>query len=169
VSATPPLLDPYALLAALERQRVTYVVIGAFARLIRGTDEVTHGLDVVPSTRGGNPRRLALALDTLEARHLSGREVALEGDLAGAPVLELVTSAGELKVVPEPSGTRGYDDLRRQATREPIGKGLRPSVASTGDLARMAAALGREQDREPLQQLRTLAELERSLHRGLER
>jgi hypothetical protein len=169
VSATPPPFDPFAILAALERQRVPYVVVGAFARVIRGTEELTDGLDVVPSTRGANPRRLALALDTLEARHLSGREVALEGDLAGAPVLELVTSAGELKVVPEPSGTRGYDDLRRQATREPIGKGLRPSVASTGDLARMAAALGREQDREPLQQLRTLAELERSLHRGLER
>jgi hypothetical protein len=167
VSAALPHLDPYALLAALERQRVTYVVIGAFARVIRGTEELTHGLDVAPSTRGANQRRLALALDALEARHRSGREVALAGDLAG--VLELETSAGELKVVAEPAGTRGYDDLRRQATHEPIGKGLRPSVASIGDLARMAAALGREQDREPLQQLRALAELDRGLHRGLER
>jgi hypothetical protein len=68
------------------------------------------------------------------------------------------------------AGTRGgYDDLRRAATRERIGKGLRPSVASIGDLARMLAALGREQDLPPLQQLRTLAELERSLVRGIER
>ena len=85
-------------------------------------------------------------------------------------MLELRTDAGELKIVREPAGTRGgYDDLRRAATREPIGRGLRPSVASIGDLARMLAALGREQDLEPLQQLRYLRELERSLVRGLER
>jgi hypothetical protein len=85
-------------------------------------------------------------------------------------MLELRTDAGELKIVPEPVGTRGgYDDLRRAATREPIGRGLRPSVASIGDLARMLAALGRERDLPPLQQLRTLAELERSLIRGIER
>jgi hypothetical protein len=33
----------------------------------------------------------------------------------------------------------------------------------------MSAALGREQDLEPLRQLRILAELEHSLHRGIER
>jgi hypothetical protein len=169
VSAAPPPFDPFAILAALERQRVPYVLVGAFARVVRGTEELTHGLDVVPSTRGANPRRLALALEAVDARQPGGRAVALELDLTGGPVLEVETSAGELKVVAEPAGTRGYDDLRRQATREPIGKGLRPSVASIGDLARMAAALGREQDREPLQQLRTLAELERGLHRGLGR
>ncbi|HVM16695.1 MAG TPA: hypothetical protein VM290_03860 [Gaiellaceae bacterium] len=169
MSALPPHFDPYALLAALERQRVSYVLIGAFARVVQGTEELTHGLDVVPSTRDQNIRRLALALEALDARHRGGRSVALERDLARGPVLELETSAGEVKVVAEPAGTRGYDDLRRHATREPIGKGLRPSVASIGDLARMAAALGREQDREPLQQLRTLAELARGLHRGLER
>jgi hypothetical protein len=81
-----------------------------------------------------------------------------------------VRSDRELKIVAEPAGTRGgYDDLRRAATREPIGRGLRPRVASIGDLARMLAALGREQDLPPLQQLRTLAELERSLIRGIER
>jgi hypothetical protein len=49
--------------------------------------------------------------------------------------------------VPEPAGTRGgYDDLCGAATREPIGKGLRPRVASIADLARILAALGCEQD-----------------------
>ena len=62
-------------------------------------------------------------------------------------MLELRTGAGELKIVPEPEGTRGgYDDLRRAASREPLGRGLRPSVASIGDLARMAAALGGEHE-----------------------
>ena len=165
-----PRFDPYAILAALERERAIYILIGGFARMIQGTEELTHGLDLAPSTKEENLRRLALALEDLEARDSKGRPVALDRDLARAPVLELETSAGELRIVPEPAGTRGgYDDLRRHATREPIGKGLRPSVASIADLARMAAALGREQDRQPLEQLRTLAELERGLRRGIER
>jgi hypothetical protein len=86
------------------------------------------------------------------------------------PLLDLDTPAGELKIVAEPAGTRGgYDDLRRAATREPIGKGLRPQVAAIRDLARMVAALGREQDHPILYQLRYLAELERGLSRGIER
>ena len=65
--------------------------------------------------------------------------------LSEQPVIELTTDHGELKVVPTPAGTRGYDDLRRAANREPLGRGVRPSVASIGDLARMASALGGEQ------------------------
>jgi hypothetical protein len=170
VSMKPRPFDPYALVTALERRRVTYIVIGGFARIIQGTEELTHGLDLVPSLRAENLRRLALALDDVNGRLPNGKEPALERDLSGQNVLELRTSAGELKIVPEPVGTRGgYDDLRRAATREPIGRGLRPSVASIGDLARMLAALGREQDLPPLQQLRTLAELDRSLIREIER
>jgi hypothetical protein len=170
VSTRPQPFDPYAILTALERQRVTYILIGGFARILQGTEELTHGLDLVPSLRAENVRRLALALDDLDARLTNGKRPALDRDLPTQAVLELRTDAGELKVVPEPVGTRGgYDDLRRAATREPIGRGLRPSVASIGDLARMLAALGREQDLQPLQQLRTLGELERSLVRGIER
>ena len=66
------------------------------------------------------------------------------------PVVELETRAGELKLVPEPAGTRGYDDLRRRADREPLGRGLRPQIASTEDLARMLGALDRDQDVERL-------------------
>jgi hypothetical protein len=166
VSVKPPPFDPYAILAALERERVNYILIGGFARVLRGTEELTHGLDLTPSLRAENLRRLGLALDDLEARR-DGARPTLDHDLAREPVLELRTGAGELKIVPEPEGTRGgYDDLRRAASREPLGRGLRPSVASLGDLARMAAALGREHDLEPLRQLRILAELERGLHRG---
>ena len=89
-----------------------------------------------------------------------------ERDLARQPVLELHTDAGELKIVPEPEGTRGYDDLRHRARRESIGRGLRPSVASPDDHARMLAALDRQQDQVPRQTMQRLIELERELHRG---
>lgn len=161
--------DPIAVLLALERHRVTYIVIGGLARVIQGSGELTRGIDLVPSTKPENLRRLGLALEELNARSPDGRQLVLEESLAGVPVLELVTDRGELKIVTEPEGTRGYDDLRRAANREPIGSGLRPSVASVGDLARMLSALGREQDRPPLRTLRRLAELEHELGRGLER
>jgi hypothetical protein len=162
--------DPYAILTALERQRVTYILIGGFARIIHGTEELTRGLDLVPSLRAENLLRLGLALHDVDARLANDKRPTLDRDVATRAVLELRTDAGELKIVAEPAGTRGgYDDLRRAATREPIGRGLRPRVASIGDLARMLAALGREQDLPPLQQLRTLAELERSLIREIGR
>ncbi len=163
--ADRPPFDPYAILAALERRRVSYVVIGAFARVVQGAEEITHGVDVVPSIRGENLRRLALALEDLDAVRVDGEQLVLvKATIRDEPPLELRTPAGELKVVPEPAGTRGgYDDLRRAATREPIGKGLRPSVASTADLARMLAAFGREDDMPKLLLLRRLQGLERAL------
>ena len=160
-----PPFDPYALLAALDRARVTYIVIGAFARVIHGAEEVTDGIDITLSLREENLRRLEGALESLGARRADRKNLALDpGTLKQEAVLTLETEHGELKVVPEPAGTRGgYDDLRRQATREHLGKGLRPSVASVGDLARMLAALGREQDLPHLRELRQLRELERGL------
>jgi hypothetical protein len=158
------------MLAALDRRRVTYIVVGAFARVIQGAEEITEGVDIVPSLRTENLHRLELALEDLGAVRPDGKTLAVdEVTIRQEPLLELRTARGALKIIPEPAGTRGgYDDLRRAATREPIGKGLRPSVASIRDLARMLAALDREQDRPRLRQLRQLAELERGRTRELE-
>ncbi len=165
----PTRFDPYAVLKALDRHSVTYIVIGAFARVIHGTEELTRGIDIVPSTRAENLRRLGEALRDLNAERGDGRELRLGETPALEPVISLRTDGGELKIVPEPEGTGGYDDLRRAATREPLGQGVRPSVASPGDLARMLGALGREEDLDRLRMLRRMIELERARGRGLER
>jgi hypothetical protein len=162
--------DPYAILAALEKERTAYVLIGAFARVIEGSDETTLGLDLTPSTRPENLRRLELALAAVNARRADGRAPELERtDFDREPVVELATDFGQVKVVPFPDGTRGYEDLRRAAIREPIGRGLRPSVASPADLARMLGALGREQDVPKLIMMRRLIELERGRGISIER
>lgn len=156
--------DPYAILAALERRRVTYIVVGSFARVVRGAEELPEGIDLVPSGRGENLRRLEQALGDLVARRADSKTLSLdENTPEPGAVVELTSSQGALKVVLEPAGTGGYDDLRRGASREYLGRGLRPSIASTGDLARMLGALGREQDVPKLHALRRIAELERSL------
>jgi hypothetical protein len=127
---TRPRFDPYAILTALERERVTYILIGAFARVIHGADEITRGVDLTPSTREENVRRLDLALEAINARRPDGHEASLQTtDFETEPVVELASDFGGLKVVPFPEGTRGFDDLRRAVSREPIGRGLRPSVA----------------------------------------
>jgi hypothetical protein len=78
-------------------------------------------------------------------------------------VLELASDAGDIKVVLEPAGTRGYDDLRRRAGHEPIGEGLRPAVADPGDLVRMLESLGREHDRIVIETMHRAIELDRGL------
>ena len=162
--------DPYELLQALERYRVSFVVIGGFARIVQGTEEMTYGLDITPSTRDESLRRLDRALHDVGAKRADGRELNLDPEaLASQPVHELTTEYGKLKLVPEPAGTRGYDDLRRAANREPLGRGVRPSVASIGDLARMVSALGDEDRLPQLMQLRRLVELERGRDRVLQR
>src|SRR5215471_3777209 len=59
--------DPIAALQALDERSVRYVVVGALGRVILGSDELTDGIDIVPSPREETLRRLALVLDDLEA------------------------------------------------------------------------------------------------------
>lgn len=167
---TQPRFHPYAVLTALDQERTIYILIGAFARVIEGSDEITLGVDLTPSTRPENLRRLDIALAAINARRADGRAPELEQtDFDREPVVELASDHGEVKVVPFPEGTRGYEDLRRAAIREPIGRGLRPSVASPGDLARMLGALGREQDIPKLIMMRRLIELDRDRGLSIER
>jgi hypothetical protein len=160
VSSPATDFDPRGLLAALDRHRVAYIIVGAFGRVVQGADEITRGIDIVPSTREENLRRLDAALTELGARNPDGREPSLAGIGELEPVVELTTDLGELKVIPEPTGTGGYEDLRRAATREHIGHGLRPAVASLGDLTRMLSSLGRDEDLSKVLDMRRLAELE---------
>ena len=156
----PTTFDPRGLLAVLDHHRVAYIIVGAFGRVIQGADEITRGIDIVPSMREDNLRRLDAALTELGARQPDGTQPSLTDRTELKAVHELATDRGELKIIPEPTGTGGYEDLRRAATREHIGHGLRPQVASLGDLTRMLSSLGREQDLPKVLDLRRLAELE---------
>jgi hypothetical protein len=154
--------EPRAILGALERRRVNYVVIGALARVLQGTDEVTGGVDVCPQRRDENLERLDAALRDLDAAPVA------DDVRAGEALIARETLAGLVQVVPTPEGTRGgWDDLRRHANREALGDGLRAPVGSLDDLLRMSAALAGERDLAVRPQLQRLLELERSL--GLER
>jgi hypothetical protein len=163
--------DPRGLLAGLHRNYVNYVLIGGLARVIRGTDEITGGVDICPSLRPDNVERLRGALADLEARRVDRRRLVVdEESLRLERVLRLRTAFGESKVVAEPAGTRrGFNDLRRGATLEHVGEGLRLRVASVPDLARMSAALAHELGRQPGREAERLARLEIERSRELRR
>ena len=73
---TPPIrqvdgFDPRGILTSLERHRVNFVLIGALARVLQGTDEVTGGVDICPQRRAENLERLDAALAELGAAPVS--------------------------------------------------------------------------------------------------
>jgi hypothetical protein len=154
--------DPHAILAALERHYVSYVVIGGLAQVLRGVDQLTEGVDICPSFARDNLDRLDRAAHELDARRIDGEPLTLSDETIGTEaVISLRTSAGLLQVIGAPAGApRGYVDLRRAASAEHLGQGIQPLIASTGDLARMAAALHRDVDIERLPELRRIIELE---------
>src|SRR3954451_24161077 len=105
--------DPLGILAGLQRHRVSFVLIGGFARIVQGTDELTRGVDITPWIRQTSLAKLELALADLDAHPVDGKPLELGVD---DTVVELRTNRGQLLVVPRPAGTRGYEDLRRAAT-----------------------------------------------------
>jgi hypothetical protein len=74
-----------------------------------------------------------------------------------------VTTHGFLDIALLPDGTRGYDDLRRGASRERITDALEVSVASLADVIRSKEAAGREKDRAVLPVLRQVLERSREI------
>jgi hypothetical protein len=144
--------DPLEILRALERHGVRYVLIGAAAARIAGAPVVTEDIGVTPATDQANLERLAVALRDLDARLRTPREqegVPFPVDahvLSSAEIWTLTTSAGDLDICFTPSGTRGYDDLRREASRERVGNDLTVAVASLRDVIRSKEAAGRDKD-----------------------
>ena len=156
-----PTFDPRAILASLERSGAVYIVIGGLARVLRGADETTTGVDICPSPTADNLGRLARGLAELRATRIDGFDLQVtEQSLSDESMLELATPFGELKVILAPAGVpRGFVALRGAASKENLGHGLQPYVASVGDLAVMAAALHRPQDIERLPELLRITEI----------
>ena len=124
-----------------------------------------ENLAITPSLRPDNLRRLQEALEAVNAHRIDMQPLGIDQlDAEQEPWVPLVCDAGELHVVAGPTGTRGYDDLRRRANREPLGEGLRPQVAHPADLVRMLEAHNHPvRDPQVLPTMRRMLELEQRL------
>lgn len=154
---------PQDIVAVLERHRVAYVVIGGLAAALHGAAHITMDIDITPSPDPDNLARLSGALKELGARVRTTdapEGLAFDHDAASlgrVGVWNLVTHYGDLDISFVPSGTTGYDDLRRDAVVLDI-YGVRPSVASLADVVRSKEAANRDKDRLALPVLRRLLE-----------
>jgi hypothetical protein len=159
----PREFDPQEILRVLETHRVRYVLIGGLAATLYGSPHVTTDVDVAPDARAGNLRRLAKALDDLDARvRTPGEPYGLPFDrsvamLARVELLNPTTRAGDLDLAFRPQGTDGYSDLARGAI-ELVIHDVHVRVASLANIIRSKEAAGREKDRLTLPTLRRLLE-----------
>jgi hypothetical protein len=153
--------DPRGILTALERHRVGYVIVGDLAGVLHGSDLAAETVQITPSLKPENIERLDQALSDLGATE--DVRAGLRDLASNAGPIGMQTTRGELTLEPSPAGTSGYPDLRRAATREPLGQGIRAPVASAPDLVRILAAQGREQDVVLERRLRRVIEMERTL------
>ncbi len=149
-------LDLAHLLGTLASHGVDYVVIGGVAVQVHGHRRTTIDLDLAPDPDPGNLRRLAAALDELDARP---RDLEFEGAAASvtdpdrlalaAIVPPLLTRHGQVHILKEPKGARPFEQLRGEALVVQV-DGIDVPVASLDDLIRMKRAAGRPADLEDI-------------------
>lgn len=155
--------DPEQILRALAGRGVSYVLVGATAARLQGFPRLTADADITPARDSENLDRLAAALRDLRARVYT--ESVPEGlpfscdaaTLARAKLWNLVTDAGRLDVIFEPTGTRGFEDLARSAVTFQV-FGIDVRAASLEDILRSKQASRRPQDRQDVLVLREMLE-----------
>ena len=152
--------DPGALVRALQRHEVEFVVIGGIAGQLWGSPMITQDLDICYAREKTNLENLAAALRELNAKLRGVKEdVPFRLDartLFNGDSFTFTTDFGALDCLATPSGTSGYTDLRQAAEAMPVGGGLKVWVCSLDDLFRMKRAAGRNKDLLAIEELGAL-------------
>ena len=154
----PEPFNPEQLLAVLARHDVRYVLIGGIAAVFHGSPLQTNDADICPARQRGNLDRLADALDEIGAVSDSPAVTKWAEDpalLGKVDFWNLKTPLGRFDIALYPAGTRGYEDLARDAIQVEIGEHA-VLVASLEDIIRSKDAAGRPKDRLGLPILREL-------------
>ena len=156
-----PEFRPEEMFRVLAEHGVRFVVVGGFAAILHGAPYGTFDVDVVPAVDRANLSALSGALSEMHARVWTtdvpeGLSFEHSGESLGrAKTWNLVTDHGRLDVTFEPSGTRGFDDLRRDAVSLQV-MGHPVDVASLADVVRSKQAAGRPKDELVLPVLREM-------------
>ncbi|HUY45372.1 MAG TPA: hypothetical protein VMV92_06560 [Streptosporangiaceae bacterium] len=152
-AAGEPELNAAAIVAALNRHQVRYVVIGAFAAISQQAPiPATRDIDLTPATGQENLARLSLALTELGARiRTDGVPDGLPfshdaTSLAAAEMWNLICPDGEFDISFHPSGfAGGYAQLVVNAHRLRVGE-VEVIVADLADVIRSKESAGRPKD-----------------------
>jgi len=156
-----PRLDLGALLGALVKHGVDFVVIGGVAGLAQGSAYPTYDLDVAYARDRSNLERLVGALQDLD--------VTPRGAPADLPFLLDVrtlenganftfdTAYGKFDILGDPEGSGGYETLRRKAVVAGVA-GVEVRVSSIDHLIAMKRAANRPKDRNMVEEYIVLAD-----------
>lgn len=146
-------MNPAAIVAALNRNQVRYVIIGAFAAIAQQAPiPATRDIDFTPEASHENLARLSQALTDLGARiqtEAAPRGLPFSHDaasLAAAEVWNLVCPDGEFHISFHPAGfASGYAELAPSAHRLRVGE-VEVVVADLADVIRSKESAGRPKD-----------------------
>ncbi len=141
--------DYRAILEALDRHDVDFVVIGAVALVLHGSARVTRDLDICYSRDRPNLKRLAKALKPF-APTLRGASTSLPFTLDPATLeaglnFTLQSTAGDLDLIGEVTGIGTYPAVRRLSVQMTI-YDRAVSVLGLEGLERAKRAAGRLKD-----------------------
>ena len=154
---------PAELFAILDKSQLEYITIGAFGALLHGSGVLSDNIDIVPSLRPANFDRLRQAFIALNARTPRNKQLRLDPGEKPKALTRMLTRSGPLNIILTPAGTNGYDDLRRKAIREPLGFGVRTTLASLDDIIRTTAAHGGKSAETRLPRLHRLLDLAQTI------
>lgn len=145
-------LDAESILRVLAEHAVDYVIIGGLAVQTHGHVRTTVDIDVLPRPDPSNLRRLAAALNALDARVLNpaGAEEKIDAAmLPRATLWQFATRHGAIDVVNDAPGAPSFDELRDRALEIRF-RDLKLWVAGRDDLISMKRASARPVDLEDL-------------------
>lgn len=150
---SPPPLDVDRIIEVLNRHGVDFVVIGGIAVLAHGNPRATFDLDFVASLARDNRRRLAAALEELDAQlagvdaHLLDVDPTNPDDLGNGANWTMHTDAGRIDFLSDVPGGRPYDEIRLRSVQIDNLEGPSFRVVGLDDLIRMKREANRPKDR----------------------
>ena len=152
-SMDDPELDAVAIVSVLNRHRVDYVVIGAYAAIAQQAPiDATRDIDFTPDESSENLGRLSGALKELDARIRTGSDpggLPFDHDarsLRRADMWNLICRFGEFDISFRPAGFEtGYVKLIERAHRVVI-EGVEITIADLDDVIRSKELAGRPKD-----------------------
>jgi hypothetical protein len=149
--------DLRALLEALNKRRVRFVVIGGVAVGAHGYVRGTEDLDLVPDPDPANLQRLTDALDELDSTLPTVEERPFDPTTDAKVIrrggnVTTMTRFGGLDIVQRARGVPTYSQLAADAVESEL-FGIPVTVCSLSRLRDMKQTQGREQDRADLANL----------------
>jgi len=157
-------MNPEAIFQILSDEGVEYVLVGGLAATAHGASLVTFDVDVCFRRGPANCERLARALARLAAEVFPPRQEPIPitaGLLETHRLVHLRTHAGRLDLLAEIPGLGTYEDLYPETTRIDI-SGFSVPVLTLDQLIRAKSVLQQSKDRQHLDQLRKLKDLDKT-------